>query len=86
MLLHRAVAFASSASFGSVLAVTAAKLAAINLLPLPALNGGAAIATLSRRMAFNKWWPPFATIALAFVGGIISGAWCAAIIAYAFSA
>ena len=47
-----------------LLALVAAKAAALNLLPLPMLNGGAALAALAQRVGVAGHWPIAATRAL----------------------
>lgn len=81
-LLAAAHAFVASAGFLPVLAVVAAKFAAFNALPLPALNGGDVVAAIARRAGLGRWWPPQVTVALllAMLGAGLS--WLVALAAY----
>ena len=82
-LLLDAAAFVASASSVSLFGVVAAKLAAINLLPFPALNGGAAIAVVGRGLGLARRWPAAASrwLLLAYVA--IALAWIAALALFA---
>ena len=63
-------------------AVVAAKFAASNLLPLPGMNGGAAIALLARQAGLDLWWPAKATQALLWVWVVIMVCWLLALGVY----
>jgi hypothetical protein len=65
-----------------VLAVVAAKFAALKALPLPALNGGDVVAAVARRAGIGRWWPPQVTVALllALLGAGLS--WLVALAVY----
>jgi hypothetical protein len=84
-LMRRAALGLQAAPFAVVLGVVAAKAAALNLLPLPALNGGAALAVLGRRLGVARLWPERATVALFFVWLAPVAAWFVALCAYVFS-
>jgi membrane-associated protease RseP (regulator of RpoE activity) len=60
-ILREAVATVQATPFVALLGLTAAKCAALNLLPLPILNGGEAIAVCARRLGLRKGWPDAAT-------------------------
>ena len=55
-LLSTGLAFAQTQPFVSVCALVAAKMAALNLLPFPALNGGQAVGMLLRGLGFRPRW------------------------------
>ncbi|WP_457444096.1 site-2 protease family protein [Roseateles sp. P5_E4] len=78
-LLQRIAAFAESAPFAVILALLAAKVAALNLLPLPYLNGGAALAVLGRRLGLARWWPAAATRAAVFAWMAVLVLWLVAL-------
>ena len=82
-LVADVVHFARAAPATVVFGCTAAKLAALNLLPLPALNGGAALASVGRRLGLARWWPAGATTGLSLVALGIGLSWCAAVVACA---
>ncbi len=82
-LLRSAASFLHAATFPATLALVAAKSAALNLVPLPALNGGAAIALLAKRAGIARWWPAAATRFLHFVWLGVLGSWLLAICLYA---
>jgi membrane-associated protease RseP (regulator of RpoE activity) len=85
-LLAASSAFISEAPALRLFGVVAAKLAALNLLPLPMLNGGDAIAVLGRRLGAHRWWPPGVTVLfyLAYMGCCLS--WLVALVAYVTTA
>lgn len=85
-LLHQAALAVQAAPFAAVLGVVAAKVAALNLLPLPYLNGGAAVAVLARRAGVARLWPVAATRALFFLWAALALAWFVALCAYGLSA
>ncbi|KQV50518.1 hypothetical protein ASC95_14215 [Pelomonas sp. Root1217] len=85
VLLHQAALAAKASPFAVVLGVVAAKVAALNLLPLPLLNGGAALAVLGRRLGVARLWPERATVALFFVWLAPVAAWFVALCTYAFT-
>jgi membrane-associated protease RseP (regulator of RpoE activity) len=85
-LLHDALAFARSAPFVLLLGTVAAKLAAINLLPLPALNGGVALAALARPLGLDRAWPAAATTALMLVWLAVVALWAVAVVSYGLEA
>jgi membrane-associated protease RseP (regulator of RpoE activity) len=82
-LVADVVHFARTASATVVFGCTAAKLAALNLLPLPALNGGAALTSVGRRLGFARWWPAWANTVLSLGALGIGASWCAAVVACA---
>lgn len=67
----------AGAPFLVVLGLVAAKLAAFNLLPLPAANGGYVIAMIARGMGVAKFWPQGLTpvLLLAYLALAISWLW-----------
>ncbi len=69
--------------FSDTLALVAAKFAALNLLPLPLINGGAAIALLAKRVGLSHWWPEAATHLLLLVWLGLLSSWFVAIFLYA---
>lgn len=71
-----------SSSLAVLLALMAAKVAALNLLPLPMLNGGAALAALGRRLGLARHWPPAATHALICVYLALVALWALALGVY----
>lgn len=81
-LLHRISAYSQSTSFTSLLAMVAAKMAAINLLPFPACNGGAAVGAIARALGVHKFWPSTATRALLLSLAGLLGSWLVAVLAY----
>jgi membrane-associated protease RseP (regulator of RpoE activity) len=83
-LMRQAALALQAAPFAVVLGVVAAKAAALNLLPLPALNGGAALAVLGRRLGVARLWPERVTVALFFVWLAPVAAWFVALCAYVF--
>lgn len=81
-LLREAADAVRSSSFAVLLALIAAKVAAFNLLPLPMLNGGAAVAALGRRLGLARHWPPAATHALICVYLALAALWALALGGY----
>lgn len=61
----------------------AAKLAAMNMLPVPPCNGGAVLAIIGRSLKIDSWWSPNLTKILIFFPAIAFLAWCAAGVVYA---
>jgi len=85
-LLHQAALGVQAAPFSAVLGVVAAKVAALNLLPLQLLNGGAALAVLGRRLGVAGLWPAAAMHALFCVWAALALAWFLALGTYVISA
>lgn len=85
-LLRSAARLAHEAPAPVVVGTVAAKLAALNLLPLAALNGGAAVRVLARAAGLDRWWPPSFTVlsALVWLGSLLL--WAAAIVGFASAA
>ncbi len=79
-LLFDSGTFLRDAPATLIFGVIAAKFAALNLLPLPALNGGAALAALGRASSVARWWPQAATNALLFVWLGLLALWVLAIV------
>jgi membrane-associated protease RseP (regulator of RpoE activity) len=81
-LLAQAWQAVAGLPFLMVLGLVAAKLAAFNLLPLPALNGGFIAATVGRRIGLARLWPAALTqlLLLAFIAVIAS--WAFALVLY----
>ncbi len=73
-LLQTAEAYATASTFVALVGIVAAKLAAINLLPLPLFNGGMAVAVLARRLGSERWWPQAVsrTLIVLYVGCVLS--------------
>ncbi|MBU4610260.1 site-2 protease family protein [Achromobacter sp. GG226] len=65
-----------------VLGWVAAKLAAFNLLPLPAANGGFVLAALGRALGIQRYWPSGLTMLLLFVYVAIAMSWLVAFGSY----
>lgn len=83
VLLRDATSFVRGASFPVLLGGVAAKAAAINLLPLPAFNGGVVIAVLARRLlAGDKWWPAGATTFFLWVYMAFVVSWGCAVVVH----
>lgn len=82
VLLARAADALRSSPFPVVLALVMAKFAAFNLLPLPPLNGGAAVAALGRRLGLASYWPPAANGALLCLWMAVMALWALALGAY----
>jgi len=61
-----------------VLGWVAAKLAAFNLLPLPAANGGFVLAVLGRALGIQRYWPGGLTTLLLFAYIAIAMSWLVA--------
>ena len=85
-LLRQIAAAAQSSSFPALLALVMAKCAALNLLPLPMLNGGAALAVLADRWGLARAWPPAGMRALLLLWVGVTLAWLVALGAYVVSA
>ncbi|MGM3277691.1 site-2 protease family protein [Ralstonia sp. 24A2] len=68
--------------FTMLLGGVAAKFAAFNLLPLPATNGGQALAFIGRRLGLARTWPAQLTqlLMLAYLALVLS--WAAALVTY----
>lgn len=66
-LLAQASQVIRQLSFVSLIALAAIKMAALNLLPLPALNGGALVALAASKSGFARTWRPGYTHALQLV-------------------
>lgn len=81
-LLAQAQQRLAGAPFVAVLGLVAAKLAAFNLLPLPAANGGYVIATIARGMGVAKFWPQALTPVLLLAYLAIAIAWLWALVVY----
>ena len=81
-LIADAVNLARTAPATVVLGCTAAKLAAANLLPLPVCNGGAALASVGRRLGLARQWPAEATTGLTFVALGLWASWCFALVVF----
>lgn len=82
-LLSEVVGMAKSASFLTLFALTAAKVAAVNLLPLPPLNGGAALAVLGRRAGLARLWPVAMTRAALCLWLAVMASWAVALTTFA---
>ena len=74
-LLSTGVAFAQSQPFVSVCALVAAKMAALNLLPFPALNGGQAVGMLLRGVGFGPRWADRFVTPLLVVLLLLAASW-----------
>lgn len=78
-LLSRGLAFAAAEPFVSVCALVAAKFAAVNLLPFPAMNGGQAVAMLSERLGIRSERTRGLVGPLLTVQLLLSGSWLFAV-------
>jgi membrane-associated protease RseP (regulator of RpoE activity) len=78
-LLHRAADASGALPFMTLLALVAVKLAGLNLLPLPALNGGAVLAVLGHATGLVRWWPVALTRALIFFHIALLASWSVAL-------
>lgn len=75
--------FAGQHAFLPLLGVLAAKLAAVNLLPLPLLNGGQALLTLvTRDLRETPAWQRKLTAVFVWVWLVLIASWLSAILAY----
>jgi len=81
-LLAQAQQRLAGAPFVAVLGLVAAKLAAFNLLPLPAANGGFVIAMIARGLGIAKFWPQGLTPVLLLAYLAIAISWLWALVAY----
>ncbi len=84
-LLAQAQQRLAGAPFVAVLGLVAAKLAAFNLLPLPAANGGYVIAMIARRVGIAKLWPQGLTPVLLLAYLAIAISWLWALLVYLMS-
>ena len=74
-LLSTGVAFAQTQPFVSVCGLVAAKMAALNLLPFPALNGGQAIGMLLQGLGFRARWAERFVSPLLMVLLLLAASW-----------
>ncbi|WP_195763565.1 site-2 protease family protein [Duganella guangzhouensis] len=81
-LINSSLAFMRLAPHGILAGTVCAKLAALNLLPLPGMNGGAALRIIGIRIGAAKWWPDAATRALTLVYVALLLGWCLALIVF----
>jgi len=81
-LLGEVASTLQSSSLPTLLALVSAKCAALNLLPLPMLNGGAALAALAQSLGVKRLWPLAATRALLCVHAGLLALWGLALVAY----
>jgi len=81
-LLAQAQQRLTGAPFVTVLGLVAAKLAAFNLLPLPAANGGFVIAMIARGLGIAKFWPQGLTPVLLLAYLAIAISWLWALVVY----
>ena len=81
-LLAQAQQRLAGAPFVVVLGLVAAKLAAFNLLPLPAANGGYVIATIARGVGIARFWPQGLTPVLLLAYLAIAISWLWALVVY----
>ena len=77
--------FIQNSGFLAVLSVVAAKLCALNAMPLTYLNGGDAVAAIGRHIRLTRWWPKQAALLLYFVLCGTFLLWVLAIVSYALS-
>jgi hypothetical protein len=75
--LQGIVKFANSASFPKLLGAVAVTFAALNLLPFPSTNGGAAIAS---GIGLDRLWSVRATKALALLQVALFASWSVALL------
>lgn len=69
-----------------VFGVVAAKHSALNLLPLPGLNGGTFFGLLARASGLHRFWPAAATGSLLFVLPVLFALWAIALAMYLWRA
>ena len=79
ILIQQGWDFVRQAPFSILAGIVCTKVSALNLLPFPPLNGGAAIAVIARRIGIAKWWHPSATMLLAIVYFTLFVSWCLAL-------
>lgn len=72
--------------FPVLLSLVAAKVAALNLLPLPGLNGGAACAMLGRHWRLDRFWPQAMTSVLWAVLLLSLSGWLLALLVFGLRA
>ncbi len=72
--------FANTAPLPELLGSTAVVFAAINLLPFPATNAGAAVAAVARGVGFGRSWPARATKALIALHVAFAASWSFALL------
>jgi membrane-associated protease RseP (regulator of RpoE activity) len=77
--LGRGLAFADTAPFYQVWGLVAAKVAAMNLIPLPLTNGGRVIQTLAAGTPISEHWPDGATAGLYLAWMVAFFSWCFAV-------
>jgi len=85
VLLADVSRFSRDASWTTLFGVAAAKLAAINLLPFPALNGGAAVGVVARVAGWARHWPAELTQVQLFGFLAALTSWCVAIAVFAMA-
>lgn len=85
-LLRSAAGLVNDATAAAVVGTVAAKFAALNLLPLIPLNGGAAVRVLARATGLDRWWPGALTTLSAMVLLASMLLWCAALVRFAWFA
>jgi membrane-associated protease RseP (regulator of RpoE activity) len=85
VLIAESLSLLSAAPPATDVAYAAAKLAALNILPLPALNGGAALAALGRALKIDSLWSSNLTKILMFATVGIALSWFTAGLLYARS-
>ncbi len=81
-LLDTAITFLRDAPATSVIGEVAARIAALNLLPFPASNGGDALAAIGRASGVARIWPEAATVLLLFVRIALLALWLLALAAW----
>ncbi|MFL6657687.1 MAG: site-2 protease family protein [Massilia sp.] len=82
-LIRHTLRFLQSAPYWLIASAVCAKFAALNLIPFPWTNGGAALAVLGRRTGIAKWWSPTLTHLANSLGLVLLLAWCLAMLDYA---
>lgn len=80
--LAQAHKFINSSSMAAVLAVAAAKVAAMNLLPLPSLNGGQIIAMCARPLKLARLLPESVMKVLLLAPLCLYASWAFALVVY----
>lgn len=81
-LLARVDAAAHGLPFSTLLGLTAATTAALNLLPLPGANGGYLLGALGKSAGLGKHWPASVTQILLLAYVALAASWLVAAVVY----
>jgi membrane-associated protease RseP (regulator of RpoE activity) len=77
--LGRGLTFSDTAPFYQVWGLVAAKVAAMNLIPLPLTNGGRVIQTVAAGTPLSERWPDGATARFYLAWMVAFFSWCVAV-------